>query len=83
VCLVLTGGPFTVCNVLWRQWQQSAAFHAAQCYVSVGEEGVELFHEIFAYEVGEVYLVQWVTQNREENILKMLDLNSKIAAKSF
>jgi hypothetical protein len=44
---------------------------------------VELFHEIFAYEVGEVYLVQWVTQNREENILKMLDLNSKIAAKSL
>lgn len=67
--LVLGGGALAVCHVRGRQGQQGAALHLADGHVGVGEERVELLHQVLAHEVGEVHLVQGVVQDGKEHLL--------------
>lgn len=69
--LVFARGAFAVSNVLRWERQKSPSLDLTNGHVSVGEEGVELFHKVFANKVGKVDLVKGVAQNGKENLLQI------------
>lgn len=60
---IFGGGALTVGCVRGRKRQQGTAFDLANGYVGVGEEGVELVHQVLAYKVGQVHLIEGVAQH--------------------
>jgi hypothetical protein len=70
VGLVFAGCAFTVGGVSGWKWEESSSLDLANGNVGVGEEGVELLHQVLADEVRQVNLVERVAKYGQEDLLK-------------
>ena len=60
-CLVFGGGLLGVSDVLGREGQVGFTFNQAQGDLGVGEELVELLHQVLRHQVGPADLIMGVT----------------------
>jgi len=58
--LVFAGGLIIGGYIVWREWQECAALNLPNSNISMGQEVMELIHQIFRYEITPTNLVKWV-----------------------
>ena len=67
--LVLRAGLLVLGDIGGRQGQRGLTLHQPERHLGVGEELVELVHQVLANQVGPADLVERVAQNGQENFL--------------
>ena len=67
--LILGRGLLGLSHVGGRQGQTCSTLDQAQGHLGVGQELVEVVHQILAHQVGPADLVKGVSKNGQENVL--------------